>query len=236
MQAWNRLLRADPTDWLRAEGAPWVQYYAWLDILDCAENDPGFSTAHAAIASAASLKAICAQQRPDGGWEGSHLVNACSSQHQGDTLSLLAVPADLGMTVNDDRVAQACEFTLRLQASNGECRVNNEGPQHYICYSAQALQALSRLGLVHDPRVQRGYQRLVATQRLDGGWIHSQSAQPGRRREHIPSCPHATLNALGALSEHSHLCDSKVAREGAEVALRHWEEKPRLYGWEIGST
>jgi hypothetical protein len=236
MPAWKQVLQADPTDWLLVQGAPWVQYRTWLDILDRDEGDPQASLARADIAAAAPLQTIFDQQRPDGGWEGEHLVSACSSQHQGDALSLLAVFADFGLTVEDDGVAKACEFALRFQVDNGEFRVNNEGPQHYICYSAQTLQALATLGLAGDPRVQLGYQRLVDTQRLDGGWIHSKSAQPGKRREHIPSCPHATLNALGALAAHSQLRESRVARDGAEVALRHWQEKSRPYGWGIGST
>jgi hypothetical protein len=90
--------------------------------------------------------------------------------------------------------------------------------------------------MLDDDRVQKAYRYIVDTQRLDGGWIHSKSAQRGKRREKIPSCPHATLNVLWALGENPELREGQVSRDAAEVVLRHWSERTRPYGWGIGTT
>lgn len=233
---WKHFLKADPTEWLLSTGQPWVVYHTLVDILDREETDPDVVAAKAAIAKAELVEKIFALQTAEGGWEADYLCYSCSSQHQGDTMSLLSVLADFGLTVEDERVARACEFALRFQADNGDFRVTTEDSQTFICLSANTVRSLAALGLGEDERVQRTYQYIVETQRLDGGWIHSKSAQPGRRREGIPSCPHATLNILWALAEHSDLRDSQVARDGAKVVLRHWEERTRPYGWGIGSS
>ena len=233
---WKRNLKADPTDWLLAEGEPWVVYHTLVDILGKKETDPDAVVARRAIADTEPVRELFSAQSAEGGWEGDYLCYSCSSQHQGDTMCLLSVLADFGMTVEDERVARGCEFALRFQADNGEFRVHNDGPEAFICLSANTVRSLAGLGLVEDKRVQRTYERIVETQRLDGGWIHSKSAQPGQRREGIPSCPHATLNVLWALAEHPGLRESRVARDGAEVVLRQWEEKTRPYGWGIGSS
>ena len=233
---WKRVLKADPTEWLLSVGQPWVVYRTLVDILDSEEADPEVVTAKAAIARAEPINKIFAQQMTEGGWESDALCYSCSSQHQGDTMSLLSVFADFGLTVDDERVARACEFALRFQTDSGDFRVTTDDSQTFICLSANTVRSLAALGLGKDERVQRTYHYIVETQRLDGGWIHSKSAQPGRRREHIPSCPHATLNVLWALAEHPELRESQVARDGAEVVLRHWEERTRPYGWGIGSS
>lgn len=233
---WRPILEADPTEWLLSTGQPWVVYHTLVDILDKAETDPDVAAVKAAIAKAEPIKQIFALQTTEGGWESNTLCCSCSSQHQGDTMSLLSVLADFGLTVEDERVARACEFALRFQTDSGDFRVTIEDSQTFICLSANTVRSLAALGLGEGERVQRTYQCIVETQRLDGGWIHSKSAQRGRRREHIPSCPHATLNVLWALAEHPDLRDSQVARDGAEVVLRHWEEGTRPCGWGIGSS
>jgi hypothetical protein len=207
-----------------------------VDILNKNESDPDVAAARAAIARAEPIESIFAQQTAEGGWEADYLCYSCSSQHQGDTMSLLSVFADFGLTVEDERVARACEFALRFQTDSGDFHVVTEDVQTFICLSANTVRSLAALGLGEDERVQRTYQYIVETQRLDGGWIHSKSAQRGQHREHIPSCPHATLNVLWALAEHPDLRDSQVARDAAKVVLRHWEERTRPYGWGIGSS
>ena len=233
---WQRVLKADPTEWLLSAGQPWVVYHTLVDILDREETDPDVVATRAAAAKAEPIEKIFAQQTAAGGWEADTLCYSCSSQHQGDTMSLLSALADFGLAVEDERVARACEFALRFQTDSGDFRVTVEDSQTFICLSANTVRSLAALGLGEDERVQRTYQYIVETQRLDGGWIHSKSAQRGRRREYIPSCPHATLNVLWALAEHPDLRDSQVARDGAEVVLRHWEERTRPYGWGIGSS
>lgn len=236
MTDWKRRLKADPTDWLLAEGRPWVVYRTLVDILGKDECSVPVKTARSAITEIDSMKEIFARQTEAGGWEKNYLCYSCSSQHQGDTMGLLSVFADFGLTIADERVARACEFALRFQKSSGDFSVVCDDSQTFICLTSNTVRSLAALGLLEDERVQRAYQCIVSTQRLDGGWIHSKSAQPGRTREHIPSCPHATLNVLWALAEHPGLCESQVARDGAEVILSHWEERTRPYGWGIGTT
>jgi hypothetical protein len=232
---WTGALKADPTEWLLSEGQPWVVYRTLVDILDRDEADPNVGAAKESILQAEPVMRILAEQREDGGWEGDYLCYSCSSQHQGDTMSLLSVFADFGLKVGDDGVARACEFALRFQTDSGDFHVTTDDQKTFVCLSADTVRSLAALGLAADERVERSYQYLVDTQRLDGGWIHSKSAQRGQRREHIPSCPFATLNALWALAEHPELRDSQVARDAAEVVLRHREERSRPYGWGIGS-
>jgi hypothetical protein len=151
-------------------------------------------------------------------------------------MGLLSVFADLGLTVADQRVARACEFALRFQKASGDVSVTCDDSKTFICLTGNTVRSLAVLGLLDDARVQRAYGYIVDTQRLDGGWIHSKSAQRGKSREDIPSCPLATLNVLWALAEHPELRESQVAQDGTEVLLRHWMERTRPYGWGIGTT
>jgi hypothetical protein len=233
---WQQHLIADPTPWLLAEGQPWVVYRTLVDILDGSEKDPHVEAARAGVAEAPAVRVILDTQRPDGGWEADTFCYSCSSQHQGDTMGLLSVLADFGFTVADQRIARACEFALRFQTDTGDFRVSVDDHKSFVCLSANTVRSLAALGLGSDERVRRAYDYMIQTSRLDGGWIHSKSAQTGKRREHIPSCPHATLNVLWAFSEDAELRESEVARQGAEVLLCHWEERTRPYGWGIGST
>jgi hypothetical protein len=234
--SWRNSLKADPTEWLLAVGQPWVVYRMLVDVLDRDEGDAEAVAAKAAITEAEPIARIFAQQTDEGGWEKDYLCYSCSSQHQGDTMGLLSVFADFGLTVEDGRVARACEFTLRFQKDSGDFSVVHDDSQTFICLTSNTVRSLAALGLLEDERVQQAYQYIVDTQRLDGGWIHSKSARRGQPREDIPSCPHATLNVLWALAEHSELREGRVARGGAEVLLRHWEERTRPYGWGIGTT
>jgi hypothetical protein len=151
-------------------------------------------------------------------------------------MGLLSDLADFGFSVEDERITRACEFALRFQADSGDFKVSVDDHKSFVCLSANTARSLAAVGYADDERVQRSFDYMIDTARLDGGWIHSKSAQRGKRREHIPSCPHATLNVLWALSEIPELPESQVARGGAEVSLRHWEERTRPYGWGIGST
>jgi hypothetical protein len=236
VSSWKHALKADPTEWLLAEGHPWVVYRTLIDILDRDDADDDVIAARRAIAEARPVADILAQQTPEGGWEGDYLCYSCSSKHQGDTMSLLSVFADFGLTVEDDRLARACEFALRFQTESGDFSVTCDDSKTFICLTADTTRSLAALGFREDERVPRAYSYIVDTQRLDGGWIHSKSAQRGRRCEHVPSCPYATLNVLWALTEHPELGESQVAWDAAEVLLRDWQERARPYGWGIGSA
>jgi hypothetical protein len=229
-------VNADLVEWLLSEGQPWVIYRTLVDILGKDESDAEVMVAKAAITEAQPVEAIFARQTPEGGWEKDYLCYSCSSQHQGDTMGLLSVFADFGLTAEDERVARACEFVLRFQKDSGDFSVVYDDSQTFICLTSNTVRSLAALGLLDDERVQRAYQYIVDTQRLDGGWIHSKSARRGQRREDVPSCPHATLNVLWALAEHPELRESQIAKNGAGVLLRHWEERTRPYGWGIGSS
>jgi hypothetical protein len=123
MPNWKSVLKVDPMEWLLSEGQPWLVYHTLVDILDKEETDPDMEAARATIAKVDSIEKIFAEQSPEGGWESDTHCYSCSSQHQGDTMGLLSVLADFGLTVEDERVARACESALRIQTDDGDFRV-----------------------------------------------------------------------------------------------------------------
>ncbi|MCK4452567.1 MAG: hypothetical protein KAX26_18500, partial [Anaerolineae bacterium] len=66
---WQRVLKADPTEWLLSAGQPWVVYHTLVDILDREETDPDVVATRAAAAKAEPIEKIFAQQTAEGGWE-----------------------------------------------------------------------------------------------------------------------------------------------------------------------
>jgi hypothetical protein len=222
-------------DWLLDRGGPWTVHRTLIDLLGCEEDSEPVVQARKALLSSPPIQSLFATQRADGGWDRNQLVKACGSPHQGNTLSVLSVLADFGLDVSDDRVARACEYVLGFQSETGGFCISDTERQSYTCYSAETARALAALGLAEDERVLRAYAHFKGTIRLDDGWIHSKSAQIGKRRQHIPSCPHATLNVLWALSEHPGYRDDPMAHAAAEVVFDHWTSRERPYGWGIGT-
>jgi hypothetical protein len=221
-------------EWVMENGSPWTKYRFLKDLKDRKLDDPDLELLRTMMLEDPRIIDILSRQEPEGGWVDDILYQ--SSQYQGDVISLLSVFADFGLDARDERIARACEFALSFQTEEGNFHMNRVDRGTFICMAADTTRSLAALGMLEDDRIQRAYQYMVDTQRLDGGWIHSKSAQRGKRREHIPSCPHATLNVLWALGENPEIREGQVSRDASEVVLGHWSERTRPYGWGIGTT
>jgi len=72
------------------------------------------------------------------------------------TFWLLPVLADFGFTVEDKRVARACEYVFSTQLQSGGFGWSPP-TQSYDCHTAILTESLAKLGLLGDPRLQRAY-------------------------------------------------------------------------------
>jgi len=83
----------------------------------------------------------------------------------------LAVLSDLGMTREDDRMANAVEHMLRIHLApdGGFSPFGRPKPSHF-CSTGIMVRLLLRLGYGDDPRTWGGIRWLLDAQLEDGGW------------------------------------------------------------------
>jgi hypothetical protein len=191
-------------DMLLASDEPAVRYLTRRDLLGEDARDD-----EAAILSGPKVKALFAGQQRDGGfgyhpyckWGGAHwrLVS----------LVELAVPA------GEPRALAAAETVLAWLTSPGRAkslRVINGLVRRCASMEGNALAVCSRLGLAHDPRVERIARSLVDWQWPDGGWNCDDRAS-GRS-----SSFHESLPTMWGLHEFAAATGAAWAREAAERA------------------
>jgi hypothetical protein len=96
------------------------------------------------------------------------------------------------------------------------------------CHTAIITEALTKLGLMADSRLQRAYDYLTKRQRIDGGFWCKDTGQIGCPREREPSCAFAATFVLGAIAQHPHLRNSECAKKGVDFLFQCWENRGRV--------
>jgi hypothetical protein len=185
-------LPAAPLLWLLEEENPSVHYWTLLDLLDRPADDPEAKAARVAIPTWPPVAELLVAQKPDGYWVKRDYY---LPKHHG-TFWTLSVLADLGLTQDDERIQNACEFMFTFQRENGAfCRRRRVAGKGLVwkddpgpCTHARILRFLIQFGYGDDPCVRAGIDWLLAAQHEDGMW----DCHPSRRY----GCLRATHDAL----------------------------------------
>ena len=180
-------------------------------------QDARVRRAQGAIGRSGWAAALLRQQWPDGHWgpPGTTGPNLYCPKFI-TTHWVAGVLADLGMTRNDPRVRRAAELILdrygrREQRAPLDYRRERGGE---IRVTGMVTRTLIRFGYLDDPSVQRTGDWIVATQKSDGGWHHSDTI-------------HGTLDAWEGLAALAEIPDDQrddrlqtSIQRGAEFFLR----------------
>jgi len=222
---WKALLKDDLLDWLLS-GDPWAVYRTLIDLLERGEGDDRVLAARLSIAEHPLIKKIFEGINQNGYWGSPKDIHTWWPRKD-TTFWLLPILADFGFTIEDKRIARACEYVLGTQLPSGGF---GWSPPTWSgdCHSSIIIESLVKLGLLRDPRIQRAYEWLIKRQRIDGGFWCKDTARIGGPREKEPSCAMATMFVLGALAQNPDLRDSEVAVRGVDFMFECHENRRRI--------
>ncbi len=195
--------------WLLDKENPAVRYFTQRDLLNMPAGDPTIVESRRAIMTTGPVREILEQQKEGGFWaeEGTFYAAKYSG-----TVWQLMILAELGADGADPRIARACEFIL---AHSQEKESYGFSYQRSIkeggglksgvipCLTGNMVWSLIRLGMLDDPRVQKGIEWICRYQRADDGTNHSLSGWPYNRYEMCwgrHSCHMGVVKSLKALS------------------------------------
>jgi hypothetical protein len=223
--SWQSLASKDLLDWL-LEGEPWVVYHTLTGLLNEDDSNGKVVKAREAIREHPLVKRIFAGLNDDGYWGRPKDIHTWWPRKD-TTFCILSVLADFGLTVEDERIAKACEYVLSTQLQSGAFGWD---PPTWPgdCHTSIIIESLAKLGLKQDPRVQKAYDWLTARQRLDGGFWCRDTGQIGRPREKEPSCAMATMFVLGALTTAPELRNSEFAKKGVDFLFECWRNRGKI--------
>ena len=212
-------------EWLLA-GEPWVVYRALIDLLDKDEKDKAVTTAEMAITEHPLVKKIFEGLNEDGYWGRPKDIHTWWPRKD-TTFWILPVLADFGLTVEDKKIARACEYVFTAQLPSGGFGWDPP-TKPGDCHSSIIIESLAKLDLLQDSRLQRAYQWLIKRQRLDGGFWCKDTGQIGGPREREPSCAFSTMFVLGALAQNPKLRNSETAKKGVDFLFQCWENRGKI--------
>lgn len=244
MVEWKDLLQADPTDWLLAEGQPWVRYRAMLDLLDKPEEDSEVKEARQEMLAHPQVQGLIEELRE---WPGYSLKRHNDAKHP---LHKLTVLADFGVRASDPAMPWIVKGVMTHQSPEGAFQVTAQIDPRYggteevewtwmLCDAPIILYSLLSFGLQKNEAIQRAVEHLIGLIR-DNGWPCAASPDlgkfrgPGRKGD---PCPYANLIALKTLAQVPEMRDSEAAHIGAEMLLGHWkhQKERKIYLFGIGT-
>jgi hypothetical protein len=235
---WAAGPHADTIAWLLEGDDPSVRYFTLTELLTAAPGDPEVAAAGRAIMSSGTVRSILAAQTDDGHWESRDRFY--EAKYRG-TVWQLVILASLGADGADERVRAGCEAILRDSQDPGSGgfamrRAKRAGGGLHSavvpCLTGNMVWSLVRLGLLDDPRVQRGIEWITTYQRFDDGEDEAPTGWPydpfemcwGRHTCHMGAVK--ALKALAAIPADRRSPEvERTLSEGAEFMLRHHVHK-----------
>lgn len=182
-------------EWLLEPENPSVRYFTLVDLLNRPANDPEVTATKAAIPQSSIVAGIFAARKPVGYWGKSR--DYYIPKHY-STFWVLSALGDLGLTSEDERIREGCEFMFSHQREDGAFRRQRHFPGSWgwertnePCTHARIVRFLIQFGYSEDPRTRAAIAWLIQTQREDGGWLCIRS-----NARH--ACLRATLDYLRA--------------------------------------
>lgn len=219
------LLKKGLMNWL-LDGEPWIVYRTLTDLLGKEEKDKAVVAARMAILKHPLINKIFEDLNEDGYWGTPKDIHTWWPR-KNTTFWILPVLADFGFTVEDKRVAKACEYVFTTQLESGGFGWD-PSTKPGDCHSAIIIESLAKLGLLQDSRLQKTYEWLVRRQRLDVGFWCKDTGQISGPREKEPSCAMATMFVLGALAQNPRLRNTENARKGIDFLFECWENRGKV--------
>ena len=192
-------------EWLLGPDEPSMRYLASRDLVRPKPTAQILLRLRGEVASRGWAATILARQRERTWWG---RQDTCYWPRTNGTYWSLAVLADLGLTREDERIANAVEHTLRLHlAPDGGFSPRGPARPSHFCSTGILVRTLLQLGYGDDPRTQGGIDWLLAAQLEDGGWDC-----------HAP--PESTLDAWEAMAAYAAIPAKRRSSEIRESIRR----------------
>jgi hypothetical protein len=191
------------------------------------------------VENSACVQEIFGKQEADGSWHaGGSWAPSASYRVKGGidpyrpkyvtTVWILPLLGEMGYTVADQRVLEACRFAvshgffLDPIFSKPTEEIRRSPINLLVCRFAQYMLAFGAVGFVDDPKVEKGYEVLLCMQRDDGGWFDPRHAA---RMGWARSCPWSSYHATMALYRSGNPAYREALILGAEFLLWHLSTK-----------
>jgi hypothetical protein len=228
MDAWRKAFKFDPLPPLLKSGNVAVQYFARRDLLG--ERVGPVSQ----LWQLPETQKILKKQQADGSWP-----RAGAHKHPAINYGLIEtwrwfryLIDQHGLTREHPQAQQAAEFLFSCQTDDGDFR-GMLANQYATYYSGAILSLLIKAGYANDPRVERGFQWLLAMRQNDGGWsipmithqldrltqyrLASEYVEPLEPDRSKPFSHNATGMILRAFAAHPKYRKSKAAKTAAQL-------------------
>lgn len=221
-------------DWLLEEENPSVRYFALRDLVGLPENSNELLNAKSKIKSSTHVQKILSRQT-DSGWWGKPEEFYSNNKYRGTVWNLIIL-AELGTTIEDERILRAVEFLLGASQDPvgggfGYRSPDPAKPDPAIfvpCLSGNMTWAMLRMGYPFSARLQLAVDWLVKTIRLNDGESPAPTGPEYRGRKNCwgkHTCISGVVKTLKALAEipekerSPEVC--QVIRDGSEFLLKH---------------
>lgn len=167
MEEWQELVRFDPLPQLLSSKNSAIVFFASRDLLNATED-----TVETLWKLPLAVKMLKRQQE-DGAWKypgGDLNIRSRANYNQLETYRILGELVEkYGFNNNHPAVRKASEFLFRFQTAEGDFR-GIYGNQYTPNYTAGIMELLIKAGHENDPRIEKGFQWLLAIRQQDGGW------------------------------------------------------------------
>src|SRR2546422_8086812 len=159
------LLSPTVSRWLLEENEPSSQYFTLTELMGRDKQDTSVRKAREGIGREGWAAKIFAKQKENSFWENKE---SCYVPKFSSTGWQLAVLADLGVTSDDPRFANAVEHFFELhnvETGGVSMRPKNQKPfEPHVCNTGSMVRSLAKAGYSEDDRVQKAMKWLLSKQ------------------------------------------------------------------------
>lgn len=239
MDNWRKQLKFDPLPPLLASENEAIQYFARRDLLGEQVGSPQ------GLWQLPEAQQILKKQLPDGSWP-----RAGVEKHPAVNYHLIEtwrqfryLVEQYGFTREHPQAQKAAEFLFSCQTQAGDIR-GILANQYATYYTGAIMALLIQAGYADDPRIEKGFQWLLAMRQDDQGWtipilthkldratqyrLTSEQAQPLEPDRSKPFSHNWTGMVLRAFAVHPVYRNSKAAQAAAQL-LRSRFFQPDCY-------
>jgi hypothetical protein len=243
---WQTQLKFDPLAPLLSSGDKALLYFVRRDLLG--ENAGPVQC----LWQLPEAQKILRKQLPDGSWP-----RAGEKQHPAINYHLIEtwrqfrfLVEKYGFTREHPQARQAAEFLFSCQTQEGDIR-GFLANQYATYYTGAIMFLLIQAGYEADPRIERGFQWLLAMRQSDGGWtiplltqkfdratqyrLTSQYAEPVQPDRSKPFSHNWTGMVLRAFAVHPAYRNSEGARAAANLLKSRFFEPDAYTSYQAAS-
>ncbi len=184
-------------DWLLEESNPSIRYRTLVELLQESPRSRSVREAKGLIPDSPAVRDLFARMHPDGYWLETHPrtgITVGDGVEYGSYASnpfCLAYLAELGLDRSHPLVHKAANLYLNLQKPDGDFW------NHFSCLNGYNIRNFILLGYRDDPRLRKTIALMLATERLDGGYLCDMHE---KRRKNSRSCIRGCAKMLMAFA------------------------------------